>query len=136
MSTPYLPQTAADPLAPSLVRTIVPIIVGALAATLLASLGIALPIEATSEVMTVLLSGLYYALVRVLERRWPGIGVFLGSTQQPVYTTPPVPEDPVVVEGDEFLMIEGDENDTFSDFEGDDEFDETPPYVGKHREEG
>lgn len=110
-------MTPATPsLAPSLVRTFVPIIVGALAAVLLTHVGIVLPIEAASEVMTAILSGLYYALIRVLERRWPGIGVFLGSTQQPVYTTPPVPDDPVVVEGDEALHAD--------------------EYVGVHREEG
>ena len=79
-------QHSTDPsLTPSLVRTIVPLIVGGLASILLASLGIVLPVEAASEVMTVVLSGVYYSAVRVLERRWPALGVFLGSKQQPVY---------------------------------------------------
>lgn len=29
----------------------------------------------------------YYTLIRALEKRWPALSVFLGSTQQPSYST-------------------------------------------------
>lgn len=71
---------------PALVRTIVPMIVGAAAAWLLAVLGITLPLEPATEVVTAILSGAYYALVRWLEQKAPAFGWLLGSPRQPVYT--------------------------------------------------
>lgn len=74
---------------PALVRTLVPMIVGALATALLSALGIALPLEPATEVVTVVLSGAYYAVARWAEQRWPGIGKYLlGSSKQPSYPTP------------------------------------------------
>lgn len=83
----------------SLVRTYVPVAVGALAAWLL-TLGVELNAEAQTG-LTVFLTGLivavYYTVARLLERKWPALGFLLGSTKQPVYDTPPVPEQPVNV---------------------------------------
>ena len=74
----------------SLVRTYVPIIVGALVAWL-ATFGLAIDAEATAGLivfLTAALQGLYYIAVRLLERKFPQIGVLLGSTQKPVYVEP------------------------------------------------
>lgn len=83
----------------SLVRTYVPVAVGALAAWLL-SLGVELNPEAQTG-LTVFLTGLiiaaYYTLARLAERKWPSLGFLLGSSKQPVYDTPPVPDQPVNV---------------------------------------
>lgn len=75
----------------SLVRTYVPVAVGALAAWLL-SLGVDLSAEAQTG-LTVFLTGLiiavYYTVARLLEKRWPAFGFLLGSTKQPEYVNPP-----------------------------------------------
>lgn len=71
--------------APSIVRTIVPIIVGYLAAALL-RYGIGLD-EAALAGLTEFLGGLfaavYYVLIRAVEQRWPKIGVLLGWASTP-----------------------------------------------------
>lgn len=75
-----------DPnLTPSLVRTIVPMAVGALSAWTVNTLGIELPLDPATETLTAILSGLYYAAVRWLESRWPGAGVLLGARSKPHY---------------------------------------------------
>lgn len=71
----------------SLVRTYVPIIVGAFAAWLIT---VGIELDANSQAglivaLTGLLQGAYYLAVRLLERKFPQIGVLLGSTQKPVY---------------------------------------------------
>ncbi|GAA3972355.1 hypothetical protein FOF52_15785 [Thermobifida alba] len=53
----------------SVVRTTVPLIVGALSAFAATRLGIDLPEAALTEVVTVLVAGVYYTAVRVLEER-------------------------------------------------------------------
>lgn len=72
----------------SLVRTFVPIAVGALCAWL-TSLGVSLDpsvaIGATA-MLTGVFGGIYYALVRALEARFPFLGALLGHTAKPVYT--------------------------------------------------
>lgn len=71
---------------PALVRTLVPMIVGALATWLLTTLGVALPMEPATEFVTLVLSGLYYTAARFLEAKWPGLGrILLGSSKQPRY---------------------------------------------------
>ena len=78
----------------SLIRTYVPVGVGALVVWL-TTLGVELD-EATRNGLVVFLTGLgiaaYYTVVRLLEKRWPKIGVLLGATKQPEYSTPPVTE--------------------------------------------
>lgn len=71
---------------PALVRTIVPMVVCAAAAWLLAVLGLTLPLEPATEFVTLALSAVYYSVVRWLEARWPDLGLLLGSKKQPVYT--------------------------------------------------
>lgn len=54
-------------------------------ATWLMSLGVELPVEpATMAVGSAAITG-YYTLVRLLEAKWPAIGVLLGWKAQPVY---------------------------------------------------
>lgn len=77
----------------SLVRTYVPIIVGALVAWL-ATIGLAIDADTAAGLIIFLtgaLQGLYYLIVRLLERKFPQIGVLLGSTQKPVYVQPEAP---------------------------------------------
>lgn len=75
---------------PSFVRTYVPLVVAWLVGWLL-SLGIEID-DSTQLVLVTGLSGLaaalYYAVVRWLEKRFPAIGLFLGSAKQPVYVDP------------------------------------------------
>lgn len=76
--------------ATSLIRTWVPIIVGALVAYLV-SFGIELDVDAQTGLvvfLTAFLQGAYYLIVRVLERRYPKLGLLLGSESQPKYTDP------------------------------------------------
>ena len=74
----------------SLIRTWVPIIVGALVAYLV-TLGIELDVDAQTGLvvfLTAFLQGAYYLIVRVLERRYPKLGLLLGSESQPKYVDP------------------------------------------------
>lgn len=74
----------------SLIRTYVPIIVGALVAWLI-TVGIELDANTQAGLivgLTGILQGAYYLAVRLLERKFPQIGVLLGSTQKPVYVEP------------------------------------------------
>ncbi len=71
----------------SLIRTYVPIVVGALVSWL-----ITLGIEVDSTTQAGLVTGLtgvvtaaYYTIVRLLETRIPWIGVLLGTTKVPSY---------------------------------------------------
>ena len=69
----------------SLIRTWVPILVG-----YLVSLGL-LPAslsDSATAAFTALVIGVYYALVRVLETRWPAFGWLLGSPKKPTYVPP------------------------------------------------
>lgn len=74
----------------SLIRTYVPIIVGAVAGWLTAK-GVHVDANAVAG-LTAFLGGLfsavYYLAVRLLEKKFPSAGVLLGSTKKPVYTNP------------------------------------------------
>lgn len=73
----------------SLIRTYVPVAVGALVAWLI-TLGIQLDAEAQAGLITALtgaLIAIYYAIVRALEKRWPWVGVLLGVPAEPLYDT-------------------------------------------------
>lgn len=74
-----------DDKTPALVRTIVPMIVGAVAAWLLQVLGWELPLEPATEAATAILAAAYYAGVRWLEERFPEAGLLLGSRRAPEY---------------------------------------------------
>lgn len=61
------PAQSESSLGPSIVRTLTPLVVGLLVALAARWVGVELPEEALTEVVTVLVAGLYYAAVRVLE---------------------------------------------------------------------
>lgn len=70
----------------SLIRTIVPVIVGAVVTWLL-SIGLSLDTAAQNgltEFLFALITGLYYLIVRLLERKWPGVGLLLGVAAAPI----------------------------------------------------
>lgn len=74
----------------SLIRTYVPIIVGAVVAYL-ATIGLELDADSQAGLIVALtgaLQGAYYLVARLLERKFPAAGALLGSTQKPVYIEP------------------------------------------------
>jgi hypothetical protein len=74
----------------SLIRTWVPIGVGALIAWL-ASIGIDAGDQASVGLTvagTAIITGLYYLIVRTLESRFPWFGVLLGAPRTPARYTP------------------------------------------------
>ena len=77
-------------LVPSLIRTYVPILVGQVAAWL-ALKGVQLDEQTVLAAATALggiISALYYLAVRLLEQKFPQLGILLGSTKKPEYTEP------------------------------------------------
>lgn len=71
----------------SLIRTWIPALIGALVG-FLASKGIELDpdaVAAGTAFMSAVFTGLYYALARWLESRWPKLGWLLGNPKQPEY---------------------------------------------------
>lgn len=91
MSTPSL---TLGSVVPSLIRTYVPVLVGQALAWAV-TLGVLAETTVTDEqqaavsaVAGALLTGIYYTLVRLAEVRWPGVGILLGSTRQPVDYAP------------------------------------------------
>lgn len=62
----------------SILRTVVPVIVGVLLGWA-AKVGLNLPGGAVTEIVTVVLTAAYYALGRWVEQTWPGVGRFLLS---------------------------------------------------------
>jgi hypothetical protein len=72
----------------SIIRTVVPMAVGRLAAWALLA-GLTLPgaaWESLEASLTVGLAAAYYAAVRALEARWPAAGWLLGVDRQPEYS--------------------------------------------------
>lgn len=73
------------PIVASIIRTFVPYLVGYVL-TLLAKAGFGLPEEAVTELLTIALGTLYYALARVLETRFkPVWGWLIGLPKSPTY---------------------------------------------------
>lgn len=75
----------------SAIRTYVPIGVGALLAFLALHFGIVVDdkTEAALAVpLTAVLTGLYWTVVRLVEKKWPKAGLLLGVQAQPQYVTP------------------------------------------------
>ncbi|GAA0938046.1 hypothetical protein [Actinocorallia libanotica] len=72
-----------------LIRTLVPVAAGVLIARA-AAYGLELPEAPVTDLLTVLVTGVYYALARLLERRAPRLGRALVSagltSRTPVYT--------------------------------------------------
>lgn len=74
-------------LLPSLIRTVVPYLVG-LVVTWLTSFGVAVPEEtqgALSALLAFAIGTAYYLVVRIFERRKPSVGVLLGIAKTPAY---------------------------------------------------
>jgi hypothetical protein len=69
----------------SLRRTVVPLAVGAVAAS---ALGPWLPADLVAEWTTVLLATVYYSALRFLELRVPAAGLLLGGRAVPRYENP------------------------------------------------
>jgi len=71
----------------SLIRTVVPIVVGALV-TWLVTLGVQIDAETQTGLivgLTGLLTAVYYTVVRLLEKKWPKLGILLGKATTPDY---------------------------------------------------
>ena len=71
----------------SLIRTNVPIVVGALISWLVTA-GLEVPEGADQALIVALTAALiaaYYTGVRLLEKKWPGFGFLLGTRQEPSY---------------------------------------------------
>jgi len=68
-----------NPLAANLIRTYVPIIVGAIVSTLVAhGIQVSPSAEASAIIaMTGMFSAAYYTIARVLEEKWPAVGAVL-----------------------------------------------------------
>lgn len=72
----------------SAIRTYTPILVGGLISWLL-SLGVEVDPQSQAGLvifLTGLLQALYWTVVRLLEKKWPALGVLLGKAEQPTYT--------------------------------------------------
>jgi hypothetical protein len=78
----------------SLIRTWVPIAIGAVITWLATNYDILVPEDASSSLVvgvTALLIGAYYAVARLLEKRFPWLGkllVGLGAGSEPAYKAP------------------------------------------------
>lgn len=75
----------------ALIRTYVPVAVGAVLTWLAARLGVGIDEQASAGLTTALValvSAAYYAMARLLEQRWPWLGVLLGAPRQPTYSKP------------------------------------------------
>lgn len=66
----------------SLKRTLVPMVVGAVAASVI---GQWVDLAMLEEIVGSVISICYYTAVRVLETKVPAVGFLLGARQQPVY---------------------------------------------------
>ena len=69
----------------SLRRTVVPFVVGAIAATVA---GPYLPEALLTEWVTAAFATIYYVALRLLELKFPGVSVLLGGSGQPTYVNP------------------------------------------------
>lgn len=68
----------------SIIRTVVPALVGLIIATL-ANVGIDVDSDSLVVVLNGLFIGAYYALARLLESRFPAAGWLLGQPKPPTY---------------------------------------------------
>lgn len=72
-------------LSASIIRTVVPLIVGALV-TLVAHAGLNINTVQATELVTVVITAVYYIVVRLLEQHVsPSFGWLLGAAKTPVY---------------------------------------------------
>lgn len=75
----------------SLIRTVVPIVVGAVVGWL-ATRGVEVDSASLIPAVDAVAAAAYYALVRAAEQRWPALGWLLGAPGAPSYSAP-VPVD-------------------------------------------
>lgn len=75
-------ETGLKTLIPSVVRTVVPLVISVLVGWGFTETSLDGPVTA---VLTVVVTALYYVIIRVLERYWDKIGWLLGYPSQPVY---------------------------------------------------
>lgn len=68
----------------SLRRTLVPVLVGFLLSQA-ARVGFDIPAEQLTGVLEALVTGSYYAVVRIAEQYAPALGILLGASKQPRY---------------------------------------------------
>lgn len=80
----------------SMIRTAVPLVVGAILAWL-AARGLDLGSAGTAliPVITAAITAAYYGVVRIAESRWPWLGVLLGHTAKPSYGKQAAKPEPV-----------------------------------------
>jgi ABC-type phosphate/phosphonate transport system permease subunit len=83
----------------SLIRTIVPIVVGALVGWL-ATRGIEVDAAVIIPAVDGIVAALYYAAIRAAEQKWPSAGWLLGAPGAPSYGSAVVPPG-IVVGGSE-----------------------------------
>ncbi len=72
----------------SIIRTVVPLMVGS-AAGWLASRGVEIDRTQATVLLDLAFSALFYAVVRAAERRWPQAGWLLGAPGAPAYPARP-----------------------------------------------
>jgi hypothetical protein len=75
-------EESDNDIAHSLVRTLVPIAVGVISASVI---GPYVDLQALDDLLAGLIAGGYYTVVRLLETRMPGVSILLGSRRQPMY---------------------------------------------------
>ena len=75
----------------SMIRTVVPIVVGLIVA-LAAKAGFNVTSASITPVVASGAAAVYYVAVRMLELRWPRLGLLLGSATQPVYVPSSAPK--------------------------------------------
>jgi uncharacterized membrane protein YfcA len=85
-STEEVTQEKKDNLLVSLKRTLIPIIVGAVAASFI---GPYIDQSTLRDFLAGLIAGLYYTVIRFVETKWPEAGLLLGAKRQPVYGEKP-----------------------------------------------
>jgi hypothetical protein len=85
---PLTPNTSMNSYAVSLIRTYTPVLVGLVLAFLTTHFGIhpdAGTAAGLTAVLAAIFTGIYYAGVRALEKKYPKAGVLLGHTAKPLY---------------------------------------------------
>lgn len=73
----------------SFIRTYVPVLVGAVLTWLGSVLDIVVPEDGSTSLIagiTAVVIAAYYAVIRLLERKWPWFGILLGKSVTPTYT--------------------------------------------------
>jgi hypothetical protein len=88
-----VPQDASPSLLPSLIRTVVPLLVGILI-TWAAKAGLNLAEGDVTALLTALITAVYYATVRLIEQKFPAAGWLLGYPAAPTYGKPATPDAP------------------------------------------